>query len=184
MATRASVTATCHVSDPMRALHERLLDLPQVGALTWIGVRPAHGAPMVSLDDADVLADRGIVGDVAATSRLGGKRQVTLVQWEHLPVIASLAHAAEATPAMLRRNLVVRGVNLVALGSMRFAVGDEVVLVGTGACAPCGRMDATVGPGAFQAMRGHGGITARVERGGRLRVGDAVRALGAAPKKA
>jgi MOSC domain-containing protein YiiM len=168
----------------MRALHERLLDLPQVGALTWIGVRPAHGAPMVALDDAEVLADRGIVGDVVMGARTSGKRQVTLVQHEHLPVIASLAHAAEVAPTMLRRNLVVRGVNLVALGAMRFAVGDEVVLVGTGACAPCGQMDRTIGPGAFQAMRGHGGITARVERGGRLRVGDAVRALGAAPTKA
>jgi len=55
----------------------------------------------------------------------------------------------------------------------------ETVLIGTGACAPCSKMEETVAVGAFQAMRGHGGITASVERGGAIRVGDAVRAIGA-----
>jgi MOSC domain-containing protein YiiM len=52
-----------------------------------------------------------------------------------------------------------------------------VVLVATGPCAPCGKMDEAIAAGGFQALRGHGGITARVERGGVIRLGDEVRLL-------
>ena len=162
----------------MRSLGERLVDVPSIGVLTWIGVRPEHDAPMRVVDAVAAVEDRGLEGDLAwAHGRLGGKRQVTLVQEEHLPVIASLAGVASVTAPMLRRNLAVRGINLLALVKLRFSVG-EVVLVGTGPCAPCGKMDEAVGPGGFQAMRGHGGITARVERGGRVKIGDSVRVLG------
>ena len=57
---------------------------------------------------------------------------------------------------------------------LEFQVGDDVRLLGTGACAPCSKMDVTLGPGGFQAMRGHGGITAQVLRGGVIRRGDRV----------
>lgn len=164
----------------IRPLRERLLDVPQVGRIEWIGVRPAHGAPMVVLGEVEALAGRGFAGDRVAAGRASGKRQVTLFQKEHLPVIAALTGRTEVAPEILRRNLVVASVNLLALKNLRFAVGDEVVLEGTGPCEPCAKMDEALGEGGFQAMRGHGGITARVVRGGRVRLGDAVRALGAA----
>ncbi|WP_437675721.1 MOSC domain-containing protein [Sorangium sp. So ce131] len=162
----------------MRSLRERLAHVPQVGRVEWLGVRPAHGAPMQPLREAELIASRGVAGDCAAAGRAGGKRQVTLIQGEHLPVIAALAGGrAEVKPELLRRNVVVSGVNLLSLSALRFALGDEVVLEGTGPCAPCGAMDEALGEGGFQAMRGHGGITARVLRGGVVRVGDVVRAL-------
>jgi hypothetical protein len=74
----------------MKSLKERLLHVPQVGQLAWIGVRPAHDAPMVSLREAELVAERGVAGDRAAAGRTGGKRQVTLLQREHLTVIAAL----------------------------------------------------------------------------------------------
>ncbi|AUX48730.1 molybdenum cofactor sulfurase [Sorangium cellulosum] len=162
----------------MRSLRERLAHVPQVGRVAWIGVRPAHGAPMQALHEVELIASRGVAGDCAAAGRAGGKRQVTLIQGEHLPVIAALAGGrVEVTPELLRRNVVVSGVNLLSLTWLRFAVGEEVVLEGTGPCAPCGAMDEALGDGGFQAMRGHGGITARVLRGGVVHVGDVVRAL-------
>jgi MOSC domain-containing protein YiiM len=167
---------------PMRTLQERLADVPQVGSVVWLAVRPEHDGAMAPAESAILIAARGIDGDVAARGRSGGRRQVTLVQAEHLPVIGALT-GRDVTPSMLRRNVVVRGINLLSLVGLSFAIGDEVVLVGTGTCAPCAKMDEIVGAGAFQAMRGHGGITARVERGGTVRIGDAVRAVAVDPER-
>ncbi len=162
---------------PMRA---RVADVSQRGRLTWIGVRPAHGAPMVVLAEAAAIADRGLDGDRTAAGAGGGRRQVTLVQGEHLPVVAGFVGVAAIDPTQVRRNLVVTGINLAALHGLRVAIGDEVIVVPTGPCAPCRKLDALIGPGGFQAMRGHGGVTARIERGGRLRLGDVVHVLGVA----
>ena len=79
-----------------------------------------------------------------------------------------------ALPILLtRRNIVVSGINLLALAKRRFRIG-EVVLETTGPCEPCSRMEENLGPGGYNAMRGHGGITARVAKGGTISVGDAV----------
>jgi MOSC domain-containing protein YiiM len=68
---------------------------------------------------------------------------------------------------------VTRGVNLLALKDRRFSVG-AVILEGAGECAPCGRMEETLGPGGYNAVRGHGGIVARVVEGGEVRLGDPI----------
>jgi len=78
-------------------------------------------------------------------------------------------------PVGLRRNLVVSGINLIALKNARLQVG-EAVLELVGPCQPCSRMEDTIGPGGYAAMRGHGGMTARVLVGGTMRVGDRVQA--------
>lgn len=169
------------MSDDDPTLKERLARVPQVGTVTWIGLRPAREAPMRMTSEARAIEGRGLDGDRAVENgRQGGKRQVTLVQREHLEVVARLTGRTSVEPELLRRNLVVEGVNLVALKRMRFTVGDEVVLEGSGPCEPCAKMDRSLGDGGFHAMRGHGGITARIVRGGVVRVGDAVRAIGLA----
>jgi MOSC domain-containing protein YiiM len=160
----------------MKTLQERLREVPQHGRVTWIGVRPEHGAPMVALSEGELLEGRGLRGDIAALGKAGGNRQVTLLQEEHLPALAGLTGALEVRPEQLRRNLVVAGINLLALVKLRFAIGDAL-LEATGPCAPCSKMDETLGVGGFQAARGHGGITARVLRGGVIRAGDVVRVV-------
>jgi MOSC domain-containing protein YiiM len=161
----------------MAATHATALDLllrtlPQHGRVAWIGVRPARGATPVVVDSVEARPGSGLTGD-----RFKGgptsKRQVTLIQAEHLAAVASLLGRDGLDPALTRRNVVVSGINLYALRHARFQVGD-VLLEGTGICAPCAQMEAALGPGGFNAMRGHGGITARVLEAGVIRVGDDV----------
>ncbi len=157
-------------SPSLRELRSRFA---RAGRLGFIGLRPARGAPMSLPGEVEARQGFGLVGDRSA-QRAGGERQVTLFQLEHLPVLASMLGASHVAPDQLRRNLGVSGINLVALKDQRFFVG-EVELVGTGPCAPCRRLEQTLGPGGFNVSRGHGGITARIVSGGMLRLGDAVR---------
>ncbi len=144
---------------------------PRAGSVRWIGLRPARDVPMLEVGTAEAVAGIGLVGDRYASG--SGKRGVTLIQAEHLPVIASLAGHASVAPATLRRNLVVEGIPLVALKGNRFRIG-EVLLEGTEDCDPCSRMEDALGAGGYNAMRGMGGLCARILEGGSLRIGDAV----------
>jgi MOSC domain-containing protein YiiM len=107
-------------------------------------------------------------------------RQVTLIQREHLAVIAKLARVAGVDPIGLRRNLVVSGINLLALKNARLRVGAALLEI-VGPCQPCSRMEEAIGPGGYAAMRGRGGVTARILEGGAIRVGDEVRVDGSPP---
>jgi MOSC domain-containing protein YiiM len=155
-------------------LGKLMANLPRAGRLEWIGVRPRRDVAMRELDGVQAATGGGLAGDRYTGG--SGKRGVTLIQAEHLPVIAALAGLDDVPAALLRRNLVVSGLPLVALKGRRFRIG-EVVLEGTDSCDPCSRMEAALGPGGYNAMRGHGGLCARILEGGQLQRGDAVLAL-------
>jgi len=144
---------------------------PRPGRVQWIGVRPRHRGDPVAVTEVSALAQVGLEGDHYANA--GGSRQVTLIQAEHLEVVARLVGREQVRPQWLRRNIVVSGISLYALRDRRFRVG-EVLLEGTGTCDPCSRMEEALGPGGYNAMRGHGGITARILEGGLIRIGDTV----------
>lgn len=139
-------------------------------------VRGDSRAAARMIDTTTALAGVGLADD-----RLGRQgaaelstRQVTLLQSEHLNVIAQLARVAKVDPVGLRRNLVIAGINLAALKSSRLRIGAALLEM-VGPCQPCSRMEAAIGRGGYAAMRGHGGWTARVLESGTLHVGDAVR---------
>lgn len=118
-----------------------------------------------------VTTKKGIEGD--HYSGQSGNRHVTLIQAEHLPVVAALVGESLLDPAILRRNIVVSGLNLLALKDHQLHIGTAIVLI-TGQCHPCSKMEMALGPGGYNAMRGHGGLTARVVQEGVIRVGDEV----------
>jgi len=159
------------IPPPGTAMHALMTRFPREGRLRWIGLRPARGVPMREIGAVEAVAGGGLSGDRYAGG--SGKRGITLIQAEHLPAIAALAGHDAVAPATLRRNLLVSGIALVALKGQRFRVGD-VLLEGTDSCDPCSRMEEALGPGGYNAMRGMGGLCARILEGGTLRLGDAV----------
>lgn len=156
------------------ALGQLMARFPRAGRVEFVGVRPARGVDVLSVDAAQAVAGRGLVGDRYTGG--SGKRGVTLIQAEHLPVIATLAGLPAIDPRTVRRNLVVSGLPLLALKGRLFRIGD-VLLEGTGPCDPCSKMETALGEGGYNAMRGHGGLCARIVEGGVIRLGDAVCAV-------
>ncbi len=155
-------------------LAEIINTLPQVGRIEWIGIRPAPRAELTSVEQVEATTESGLIGDHYKGK--SGKRQVTLIQQEHLEAAAKLLGKDQPLdPALARRNIVVRGINLQAFRGRQFIIGDEVILEMTDNCAPCSRMEENFGPGGYNAMRGHGGICARVLQSGTIRLGAAVR---------
>lgn len=145
--------------------------LPGTGRIVWLGLRTQKRGAITHAQSFVVSPEDGIDGDhYQARSR---KRQITLVQSEHLEVIANFVGQSIIRPEQLRRNAVVSGINLLALAKRRFRVGT-VELQGTGHCHPCSRMEETFGAGGYNAVRGHGGITARILSAGTIHLGDQV----------
>ena len=149
-------------------------NLPQTGRVEWIGVREKKRQPLIVLQSVKAVVGGGLEGDRYAGR--SGKREVTLIQAEHIVAVASMLHKDSVDPQLLRRNIVVSGVNLLALKGKRFRIG-EAVLEMTGLCHPCSRMEENLGAGGYNAMRGHGGINARVLESGIIRLGDEVAAV-------
>lgn len=159
--------------NPASELAQLMATLPQVGTVQWIGLRPARDVEMTEVESAEASAGGGLRGDRYTGG--SGKRGVTLIQAEHLPAIAALT-GRDVVPALLRRNLVVSGIPLLALKGRQFRIG-EVLLEGTAPCDPCSRMETALGAGGYNAMRGMGGLCARIISGGDLHLGDEVVAL-------
>ncbi|CAN5428757.1 MOSC domain-containing protein [soil metagenome] len=143
------------------------------GRLQWIGLRPARRAAMLPPASATLVVGHGIDGDRYQTTH-DGPRQVTLIAAEDLAAIAAFLGVDHLAPDLLRRNLVTSGINLAALKEQRFRIGTAL-LETSGDCAPCSRMEEVLGPGGYNAVRGHGGIVARVIEGGAISIGDAIR---------
>ncbi|XOV89647.1 MAG: MOSC domain-containing protein [Pseudomonadota bacterium] len=158
-------------------ISELIQVLPQVGQVSWLGVRPARGAPMLTPIEVMATAGQGLVGDRFSARRT--TREVTLIQAEHIAAVAALLQREPVDPGILRRNIVVSQLNLLALKDSEFSVGG-VVLAYTGLAHPCSKMEQALGAGGYNAMRGHGGITARILQSGVIRLGDAVRRIGPA----
>ncbi|MBK8739263.1 MAG: MOSC domain-containing protein [Betaproteobacteria bacterium] len=170
----------------MSLLPDLFGQFPQPGHVEWIGVRPQREGRLVSVREVRAIAGAGLQGDHYAGGA-NGKRHLTLIQHEHLAVVARLLALRDNTPtvlpvdpALVRRNVVISGLNLLALKNKRFRLG-ATLLEFTEPCQPCSAMEAALGRGGYNALRGHGGICARILEGGPIRIGDELVALDAPP---
>lgn len=153
----------------MSKMQEMMQNNAQDGRIEWIGVRPAKKEAMKTLQHARINYN-GLDQDYRVNP---GKRAVTLIQWEHLHAIASILGRTDVAPELLRRNIVVSGINLLGLRKHSIQIGDAVLKI-SGLCAPCSFMERTLGHGGFNAVRGHGGVTAEVLTEGDIAVGSSV----------
>ncbi|VAW54641.1 FIG060329: MOSC domain protein [hydrothermal vent metagenome] len=153
-----------------QSLQQLMQNMPQQGKVEWIGIRAEKRKALKELVRVFVT-EKGLEGDHYAGR--SGNRSVTLIQAEHIKAIASLLHRDEIDPLNLRRNIVVSGINLLALKDREFKIGT-VILKMTGLCHPCSRMEEILGEGGYNAMRGHGGINARVISPGEIKRKDKV----------
>lgn len=141
----------------------------QKGSVEGICVRTEKRELPSLVTEVEALEGIGLGGDHYKSK--GGKRQVTLILAEHIQTVASLTGKEDISPLLLRRNIVVSGINLLALKDKKFLLGDAL-LEYTGECHPCSRMEENLGAGGYNAMRGHGGITARILKSGSIKLGD------------
>lgn len=141
------------------------------GVLERITIRPRRLEAVKEVEGVEAIEGLGLEGD--RYNARNGTRQVTLIQAEHLEAMASILGVASIDFELTRRNLLVRGINLLSLKDKSFRIGDALLRY-SGECHPCSRMEEAFGPGSYNAMRGHGGITAKVLRGGKISRGDAV----------
>jgi MOSC domain len=158
------------------------------GRVEAIVLRPERLQPAHFVSEVQAEPGLGLIGDRRSqVMRVGlevRKRELTLFQLEHLPVVAHWCGLKSLDATRLRRNLVVSGINLLAMRSpfpdlqLEWQIGENVCLEVTGSCDPCSRMESELGLGGYNSLRGHGGVTARLLVGGMIRVGDRVQLKG------
>jgi len=159
----------------MEVLMELLSSNTAIGRVDWLGLARASRSAIETPDQVSLVIG-GVSGDHHCKPNKKSKRQVTLIQAEHLPVVAAFLRKDPIDPATLRRNVVVSGINLAALKYQKFRIGTAV-LEGSGNCPPCSRMEENLGAGGYAAMVAHGGITAIVLKEGTVCAGDTVQAI-------
>ncbi len=150
-------------------IRELMLRYSKAGKVVAISIRPQRLLPVHIIDSAEAIENKGLKGDRC----MGGNRQVTLIQKEHVDAIASFQGKDNLDFTLTRRNILVEGINLLSLKGKQFQIGNAM-LEYTGECHPCSRMEEALGLGGYNAMRGHGGITARVLLTGLIKNGDSV----------
>lgn len=138
------------------------------GIIKWIGIRPKRKADLTVLNEVEAIANFGLKGDHYGKPEKN--RQVTLIDAEHIASVA-LELNQNVSPLQLRRNIVTQGINLHDYIGKVLTIG-VVKLYVTGLCNPCNRMNENLGQGGLDAMRGYGGITARILEGGIISVND------------
>jgi len=157
-----------------RAHASRAVEKPSVAGLY---TAPAAGAPVESHDAVELIAGLGIAGDRYALRRgfwsdpRWPDQEITLVE-------AEVAEALGVKPGELRRNIATRGLRLEQLNGQAFRI-DHTELFGVRHCDPCLHLEALTRPGIASALASCGGLRARIVRGGRVSLGDAI-VLGAA----
>ena len=136
-----------------------------------------HGAepgtePMEEVAEAECVAGSGLRGDRFFDFKADYKGQITFFEWEVWQRLGEELNVPHPPPSVFRRNVIVKGMDLNRLIKKEFTI-QGMRFLGTQECAPCHWMDQAFAPGAEEALKGHGGLRAKILSDGMLRVGEA-----------
>jgi MOSC domain-containing protein YiiM len=131
--------------------------------------QPASAHPLVAVESVECVAGHGLVGDRFFDFKDDYKGQVTFFSAEVFEAVCAGIGVTGKYPGLTRRNAITRGVDLNTLIGEEFEV-QGVRFLGVAECAPCYWMDQAIGPGAEAAMKGRGGLRARILTSGRIAV--------------
>ena len=121
-------------------------------------------------ESVECVAGRGIRGDRFFDHKEDFKGQITFFDWAVYEKVRDEVAKGALDPSDFRRNVVTDGVDLNELIDKRFTIGD-LEFTGSCECSPCYWMDEACGPGAFEFLKGYGGLRARISQGGGLQLG-------------
>lgn len=158
-------------------LLEKYMHEAPAGRVEWIGLRPQRKGTIATVNEVMAVAGAGLEGDHKALKNNGSARQLSLINQEDIQALSSLLFRQTLDPALLRRNIVVSGMNLQAMRYQRLRIGEAIIEI-RAHCHPCVRMEQALGPGAVLAMYGHAGYCAVIEQSGLIKVGDRVERIG------
>jgi MOSC domain-containing protein YiiM len=122
----------------------------------------------IEVPSIDCVAGHGIRGDRFFDYKANYKGQITFFALEVFEELCAALDVQKCSPALVRRNVITRGIDLNSLIGQEFEI-QGVRFLGTGECRPCYWMDRAIAPGAEKFLQGRGGLRARILRDGTLR---------------
>ena len=147
------------------------------GSVEGIYVARKGSASMERVEEVRTIEGCGIEGDryckgTGFWTTYGDVCEVTLISSEDLDYIQSEL-GIRVKGGEHRRNIVTRGIRLEDLRRKRFRIG-EALLEYDRSRPPCRHVQDLSEPGMTRALKGRGGICARVVEGGKIRARDTI----------
>ncbi len=147
------------------------------GVVEEIYIAPGGSAAMERVEEVNTIEGCGIEGDrycegTGFWTPYGDVCEVTLIESEDLDYIQNEL-GISVRNGEHRRNIITSGIRLGDLRRKRFRIG-EAVLEYDRPRPPCRHVQDLSEPGMTRALKGRGGICARVVEAGRIRARDAI----------
>lgn len=122
---------------------------------------PPGTNPIVEVNSVECVAGKGLVGDRYFAEKEDFKGQITFFALEVHRQLCDKFGQPGTLPSVYRRNIITEGLDLDGLVGKEFEL-QGVRFLGTEECKPCYWMDQAVAPGAEEAMKGRGGLRAKI----------------------